>query len=144
MGFDKCEFCGLESKADAARSVINRHIRLAAEKSVAKRGNHPGKNTPEYQRMVEYRKLILPAASDEERQERISYSKCEVPGEANCSGFKEGRSSLQGLAVLSPFSSPFSSLINVSCCLMLIMFYQFIEATRCTDLVVSNVLGLCQ
>src|SRR5205814_6849422 len=74
MGFDKCEFCGLESKADAARSVINRHIRLAAEKSAAKRGNHPGKNTPEYQRIVEYRKFILPATSDEERQERISDS----------------------------------------------------------------------
>jgi len=28
MGFDMCEFCGLESKADAVRSVINRHIDL--------------------------------------------------------------------------------------------------------------------
>lgn len=74
MSFDKCEFCGFESTADTARSVVNRHIRVAAEKPAEKRGNHPGKNTPQYQRVVENRKFIQPAASDQERRERISDS----------------------------------------------------------------------
>ena len=74
MGYDKCEFCDLESTAHTATATINRHIKTEALKPREKRGKHPGLNDKAYNRTARHRNFRQKAESEEERKMKISTS----------------------------------------------------------------------
>ena len=74
MGYDKCPFCNLESNAKKATSVINRHIKAEAQKSVEQRGKHPAEEDEKFILEKAARKFKRMAASKEERRQWKSIS----------------------------------------------------------------------
>ena len=71
MGLDHCPYCPTVSHAKQARSMINRHIKLEAEKPVPS-GNHPRKGSAEWEIVSAARGFREKAATLEERKDKTS------------------------------------------------------------------------
>lgn len=121
MGYDKCEFCDLESTTHTATATINRHIKTEALKPRAKRGKHPGLNDKAYNRTAEYRNFRQKAESEEERKMKISTSDAKYRAKRTVQDEKKVEAAFK-LLQYSPHMSR-----------SLIMTFTFVEATRYAD-----------